>query len=101
VAAAGVNGSPELTGFVDLSLEETGTIRWLHVDPEARGQGIGTALIERVREEIDTPLDGEILDDAVEGREFLEQFGLAEDEHDWVEIGGQEFPTVLFTEGGH
>jgi ribosomal protein S18 acetylase RimI-like enzyme len=43
-----------IAGFVDVaSDEDLSTIRWLHVDPERRGQGVGTALFERALSEIE------------------------------------------------
>lgn len=43
-----------LAGFVDIaSNEDLSTIRWLHVDPERRGRGVGTALFERALSEIE------------------------------------------------
>ena len=42
-----------LAGFVDIASDtDTPTIRWLHVDPERRGLGVGTALFERAVSEI-------------------------------------------------
>ncbi len=43
-----------LAGFVVISVEgEETTIRWLHVDPERQGLGVGTALFERAVSEIE------------------------------------------------
>jgi len=97
-AEADVDGETILAGFLDGTA--SGRIRWLHVDPEARGLGIATALIERLREEHgDRPLAWEVLDDAVEGGGFCEQFGLTEQGRDRLEIGGHEFGVTLYAEG--
>jgi GNAT superfamily N-acetyltransferase len=91
----------EVRGFVDVDDGAIRTIRWLHVDPEARGEGIATALIERVREEdAGRPLTARVLDDAVEGHEFLERFGLKRDGNDHVAVGGEEFAVAVFTSDG-
>ena len=43
-----------VAGFVEASTDgEEGTVRWLHVDPERRGLGIGTALFERAVSELE------------------------------------------------
>lgn len=100
VADHTVEDREEVFGFVDVATGREAMIRWLHVDPEARGEGIATALIERVREEIDeTPVTARVLDDAVEGGEFLEGFGLEQSGNDQVTVGGEEFAVTLFTEG--
>ena len=42
-----------VAGFVDVASDgDLSTIRWLHVDPERRGHGAGTALFERAVSEI-------------------------------------------------
>lgn len=98
VAEADVDGISLVSGFLDGTAADR--IRWLHVDPEARGQGIGTALVERTIEDRgDRPLAWEVLDDAVEGGGFCERFGLTEQGRDWLEIGGHEFGVTLYTEG--
>lgn len=100
VADETVDGAEAVLGFVTVDVGEQATIRWLHVDPTARGGGVATALLERVRERFeDTPIAASILDDAVEGGEFLEQFGLEQGDHDQILIGGEEFAVTLFTAG--
>lgn len=100
VAEDTVEETEDVQGFIDVETGTERTIRWLHVDPTARGNGIATALVERIREQDDgTPLAGRVLEEAVEGLEFLEQFGLQRDGHDQIEFGGEEFAVALFTEG--
>ena len=99
VADGTIDGDETVLGFVDVTMGSEATIRWLHVDPEARGGGIATALIDRVRDEAGTPITARVLDAAVEGGEFLKEFGLGPDGNDEVTIGGEEFGVTVFTEG--
>lgn len=99
VAETEVEGSETVGGFLD----GTGThrIRWLHVDPDARGQGLGTALVERLQEEREeaNPVAWEVLDDAVEGTGFCDRFGYSEQGRDWLDVGGHEYPVTIYAEG--
>jgi len=100
VADETIDGTESVYGFVTVDVGTEATIRWLHVDPTARGGGIATALLERVREQFDeTPIAASILDEAVEGGEFLERFGLKQDGHDHILIGDEEFAVTLLTSG--
>jgi GNAT superfamily N-acetyltransferase/ribosomal protein S27AE len=100
VAEETVDGTEAVRGFVTVGVGTEATIRWLHVDPTARGRGIATALIERVRDRFDEePIAASVLDEAVEGGEFLEKFGLKQDDHDQLLIGGEKFAVTLFTAG--
>ncbi|WP_144905577.1 GNAT family N-acetyltransferase [Halobellus captivus] len=95
-----VDGTETVFGYVTVELGTRATIRWLHVDPEARGGDIGTALVHRVREEFaEKPIAAHILNDAVEGGKFLEEFGLKQGGHDQILVGGEEFDITLFIEG--
>ncbi len=100
VADHTVDETEEVLGFITVSVETGATIHWLHVDPEARGDGIATALVDRVRDETgEAPITARVLDDAVEGGEFLEQFGLEQDGGEQFLVGGEEFAVNIFTEG--
>lgn len=95
-----VDGAESVRGFVTVDVGTEATIRWLHVDPAARGTGVATALLDRVGEEYaDRPIAAYVLDDAAEGGEFLEGFGLEQSDHDRVRVGGEEFPVTVFAEG--
>ncbi|RAW44619.1 GNAT family N-acetyltransferase [Halorubrum sp. 48-1-W] len=100
VAEVTVDEVETVHGFVTVELGTKATIRWLHVDPAVRGEGVGTALLDRVRERFDDePIAASILDDAVEGGEFLEGFGLKQSGHDRIRVGGEEFAVTVFTGG--
>lgn len=100
VAEASVDETQQVEGFVDVDTADGRILRWLHADPQARGNGIGTALLDRVAEDTDeTPLNAHVLEDAVEGGDFLEGFGLESDGTETVELGGEEYSVVVFTEG--
>lgn len=100
VADEAVDGDRAVRGFVTVEVGAKPTIRWLHVDPAARGGGAATALVERVHERfVDRPVEACILDAAVEGGEFLEGFGLKRSHNDRIPIGGEEFDVTVFTEG--
>lgn len=99
VAEDDAGGGVDVQGFVEATLEDEVRIGWLHVYPEARGRGIGTALVERVRAAHEgRPLAARVLSSAAEGGEFFEEFGLQERGWDHSTIGGEEYSVVLFTE---
>ena len=100
VAEEPVDGTETVRGFITVEIGPEATIRWLHVDPTARGEGAATALLERVREQYaEKPIAASILDEAVEGGDFLKEFGLKQGDHDQILVGGEEFAVTMFTEG--
>ena len=100
VAEEVVDGTETVRGFITVRIGAEATIRWLHVDPAARGGGIATALLDRVRDQFaEKPIAACIFDEAVEGGEFLEGFGLKQGDHSEILIGGEEFAVTMFTEG--
>lgn len=69
----------EIVGFVEAEeTDDTGEIRWLHVTPTERGQGVGTELFERIlarlRERAVENVEATVLANNQEGSEFFEQF---------------------------
>lgn len=101
VAEDAVEGATDVRGFVDAAGD--GTLRWLHVDPDARGQGVGTALFERVSASLrdeGVSITGWALDDAVEGGEFCERFGLQQVGTERLAIGEEEYRVTRFAQDG-
>jgi len=91
----------DVLGFAEVDAEST--LRWLHVDPGARGRGVGTALIDRVRAELDdrdVPVTARILEAASEGSGFLERFGLSRTGTATLEFDGTELPEHVYTTTG-
>ena len=80
-----------------MSTGDTTTMNWLHVYPEARGQGIGTALVERAQEVGEIAFRARVLTDSVEGRDFLEVFRLTRSGTEESEFGGEEYRIDIFT----
>ena len=84
---------PELSvsGFAEFDAD--GVFRWLHVHPEARGRGVGSALLEQIHEEAAgrESFRAIILEQAREGDQFLQRIGLSRTGGSEIEIGGQAF----------
>lgn len=95
------SGDPAIAGAAELDADST--LRWLHVDPNFRGQGIGTALFERSRAEAarrNDPPRARILQAADEGSGFLERFGLEQSGTAVLEFDEEEFPEHVYTSTG-
>ena len=75
-----------VVGVADVALDD-GTLRWLHVHPDYRGEGAGTALFDRAR-------------DAVEGETFLGRFGLSQVGTGERSIGSAEFHEYRYAREG-
>ena len=86
---------------VDGPTPETGEIRWLHVHPDFRGEGIGTALLDRAVEwldEVDTPhVRCLVLADNATGDEFYRSRGYERVGEREVEIDGT--PRTIYVYG--
>ncbi len=82
--------------------DEIGEIRWLFVDPEHRGKGIGTSLFEAAREELRDDGAEEIriypLEESTEGPQFAESLGFEQVDDREVEIGGESFVEYAYAE---
>lgn len=91
----------DTVGFAEV--DDEGTLQWVHVRPTARGRGAGTALVERVRDDLDaesTPLTARLLESAREGERFLERFGLYRSENGTRTVDSREFTEQLYTTEG-
>jgi len=82
--------------------EDVGEIRWLFVDPEHRGKGIGTALFEEARDKLRDDGAEEIriypLEESTEGPQFAEHLGFEQVGDREVEIGGESFVEYAYAE---
>lgn len=90
-----------LTGFAMTSADE-GTIRWLHVDPERRGVGVGTTLFEQAVEELEAEgvedVRGIVLSSNTAAGAFFERFGYGQTDEWQTDIGGLEVVEYAFAE---
>ncbi|WP_435360335.1 GNAT family N-acetyltransferase [Haloarchaeobius sp. DFWS5] len=81
-----------------------GRITWLHVDPDARGRGIGARLLVRTQEELldrgAEQLAGVVLEGNELGNEFYEAHGYEHASERTVEIGGTEMRENVFIRAG-
>ncbi|QLG49331.1 GNAT family N-acetyltransferase [Natrinema halophilum] len=100
--AAEIEGEA-VTGFVEGRLEDGwGTVRWLFVDPEHRGRGIGTELYETMSETLrDRGAERvcvTVLEANTEGHQFVERFGLEHD-GDWrVDVADESLVKYVYTD---
>lgn len=94
-----VRNETEIAGFVDIETNGETTLHWLHVDPDVRGEGIGSSLVEEVQNTFGDKarFTANILREAREGGEFLERFDLYETDSDETDIGGVTFHYQIYT----
>jgi ribosomal protein S18 acetylase RimI-like enzyme len=87
-----------VTGFVETSVQgDHGVVRWLHVDPERRGRGVGTTLFEHAVADLDDRTDevrGLVLASNTAAGQFFERFDFQAVDERTVDVGGRE--TVLY-----
>jgi len=87
---------------VGRATDDAGEIRWLFVDPEHRGKGIGTTLFETAREELRDDGADEIriypLEESTQGPQFAERLGFEQIDDREVEIGGESFVEYTYAE---
>lgn len=103
VAEIDAEDSTILAGFVEVGDDDGDAIRWLHVDPERRGQGVGTALFERALEELSSRGVDEpralALEDNTSSGAFFERFDFVQTDQREVEFGGRDLVEYVYTEG--
>lgn len=92
-----------IAGVVDATVNGEAVVRWLHVDPEQRGLGVGTALIERVVSELHgrgaDPLRALVVTADTESGGFLTKFGFEQTDEREVDVGGVDLIEEVYTEG--
>ncbi|HET7324278.1 MAG TPA: GNAT family N-acetyltransferase [Halococcus sp.] len=104
VAESTVNGGePTVAGIVKGERTgDEGEVRWLFVDPEHRGKGIGTELfetaVESLREQGAEGVRASTLEANREGSQFAEQFGLSRTDERSIEIDGESLVEYVYTE---
>lgn len=77
-----------------------GDLLWLHVDPDERGQGIGSALYDRTRERLLEAgvqyLRSRVLADNRSGATFYEDRGFERIGQDRLDIDGDQFEEYIY-----
>ncbi|MBP1923040.1 ribosomal protein S18 acetylase RimI-like enzyme [Halorubrum alkaliphilum] len=80
--------------------ERVGEIDWLHVHPDHRESGIGSALLERVEAELRKrdvdSIEGRVLVDNEAGTEFYEREGYDVSGERVVDVGGESFRERIY-----
>lgn len=83
-------------------VDGVGEIRWLEVDPEHRGAGLGTSLLESAveafRERDVDHVRATTLEKSTEGEQFLERFGYVRTEERTIELGDETLVEYVHTE---
>jgi ribosomal protein S18 acetylase RimI-like enzyme len=81
--------------------ETVGYLDWLHVVPEHRGEGIGSQLLARLRQQLVAAgvdrLEGRVLTENEEGLSFYTEQGFSEVGERPVEIRGESFTERVYT----
>ncbi|WP_226483147.1 GNAT family N-acetyltransferase [Natrinema amylolyticum] len=96
------SGDGEIVGFTHgVVTEDEGDVLRMSVHPDHQGEGIGTALYERLREDLrDFNMKRMRAIDLASnegGREFYEDHGFEPTDEDDVEIGGEQRREVVYT----
>jgi ribosomal protein S18 acetylase RimI-like enzyme len=93
-----------LAGFVELAVDDGhGTVHWLHVDPERRGAGVGTALFERAVAELEDRAEhvrARTLAANTSSGSFFERLGFEQVDERRTELGGRETVQYVFASEG-
>lgn len=94
----------DVVGFAQGHLVEgepvLGDVDWLHVRPDARGQGVGVQLlgevIDRLEDESAAIVRGHVIEANEDGAAFYEAHGFERRSTDAVEIGDETYDEVLY-----
>jgi ribosomal protein S18 acetylase RimI-like enzyme len=97
----------EVVGFSQSSIvgedDSIGELRWIHVDPDRRGQGIGDELLDRTREVLRGQgvgrIRGVVLAGNEDGAEFYEDHGFERRETRELTIDDRTYEEILFETG--
>ncbi len=92
----------ELVGFCHAVVhEDEGDVLRLYVDPDDWGKGVGTALHERLRTDLQDfnmkRMRAMVLADNEMGNEFYRKLGFEKDDEGTVELGGREYAENVYT----
>jgi ribosomal protein S18 acetylase RimI-like enzyme len=93
----------KVAGFAEGRIDESvGELTWLFVDPQRRGQGIGTDLFDSVsqamRDDGVEQIRGAVLETNTEGQDFLERFGLEHKTDDQMEVGEMDLANYVYAD---
>ncbi|MGM0399372.1 MAG: GNAT family N-acetyltransferase [Halobacteriota archaeon] len=87
-----------IVGFAELTVSDAtdvGAIQWLHVDPEYRGEGVGSALLEAAEMDLldrgVARVEGAVLAANVDGINFYEDHGYVRGADQETSIAGDTF----------
>lgn len=94
---------PVIVGFVEATLDDQwGELNWLFVDPEHRGNGIGTQLYETVTETLRESgaehVRMAVLEANIEGHQFIERFGFEHTDEHRVDVGDESLVKYVYTD---
>ncbi|WP_254862477.1 GNAT family N-acetyltransferase [Halovivax gelatinilyticus] len=82
--------------------ETVGQIHWLHVHPDARGEGLGSRLFTRTREELldvgAEVIHGFVLAENEFGNRFYEEHGFEHAGTRSIQVGGDTYTENVYTE---
>ncbi|MFB6132808.1 MAG: GNAT family N-acetyltransferase [Halanaeroarchaeum sp.] len=88
----------DVAAFAELTVSDAtdvGAIQWLHVDPEYRGRGIGTDLLEAAEEELfdrgASRVEGAVITGNADGIQFYEDHGYVRGADQETTIAGETF----------
>lgn len=96
------DGSDAVVGFFwGTAADGRGDVRWLFVDPEHRGEGVGTRLletgIEQLRDADASQVRAYALQASLDGHQFCEQFGFEQTDERQVDVGDETLAQFVYT----